>query len=202
MMNKKEIVKLLRGNNIEITSAELKTLLPESYDYLRDLLVGFVEDETNKTTQKDLFDFDDGAYPIVLSFQDNIKYYAGHDIQNQPEWGYDSYEDINKEILEEILYFVICSKIDKVLEQEENIESYRIDIDEVPLKEEETGRVLANSAVSVWILWKENSEEYSPQSILHLFPGYSNSIVYYTKSGLSEKTAREINNIIKEGFHE
>ena len=191
-MKMREIVKRLKGNVIEISSAELRALLPESYDYMRDLLVGFVEDETNQTTEKDLADYDDGIYPVLLSFQDKIRYYAGYDIPNQSEWLKDEYDDIDVDVLEEMLYFVVCTKIDKVLTQEENIESYRIDIDEVPL-EEETGRILADSTISVWILWKDDS---SSQSILHLFPGYPNSIAYYTKAGLSEKTAREIENII------
>ncbi len=67
----------------------------------------------------------------------------------------------------------------------------------MPLEEEGTGRVLANSTISVWILWKDDSEDSSSQSILHLFPGYPNSIAYYTKAGLSEEAARKINNIIK-----
>lgn len=193
-MQKSEIIKRLKGNSLELTSAELRAILPESYDYIRDMLIGFVEDESNQTTQKDLFDFDAGAYPIALSFQDNIKYYAGHDILNQPAWFKDEYDDIDVDVLEEMLYFVVCTKIDEVLTQEENIESYRIDIDEVPLEEEETGRILADSAISVWIMWKDDT---SPQSLLHLFPGYANSISYYTKSGLSEEAARKINNIIK-----
>lgn len=192
-MKKAVIIKRLKNNTLELTSAELKALLPESYDYMREMLESFVQDDANQTTQKDLDDFDAGAYPVMLSFQDDIKYYAGHDIQNQPEWFEDEYDDIDVDVLEEMLYFVVCTKIDKVLAQEENIESYRIDIDEVPLEEEGTGRVLANSTISVWILWKEDS---SSQSILHLFPGYPNSIAYYTKAGLSEKTAREIENII------
>lgn len=197
MMNKKEIVKLLRGNNIEITSAELKALLPQSYNYLREILVGFIEDETNQTTVKDVVDYDAGIYPVLLSFQDKIRYYAGYDIYNQPAWSEDEYKDVDLNVLEEILYFILCKKIEEILKEEENIEDFRVDIDNVPLIDEQTREVLIDYAISVWIMLKEDSEDTFSQGILHLFPGYSNSIVYYTKAGISEKTARKINNIIK-----
>lgn len=198
-MTIKEIVKRLEGNVIEISSAELRTLLPESYDYMRDLLVGFVEDEANQTTEKDLADYDDGVYPVLLSFQEKIRYYAGHDIPNQPAWAEDEYEDIDVNVLEEIVYFILCEKIEKILKEEENIEDYRVDIDEVPLIDGRTREILFNSSISVWVMWKEDSEDSEDsfsQSIFHLFPGYKNSLVYYTKAGMSEKAAKEIENII------
>ena len=199
-MTIKEIVKRLKDNIIEITSAELRALLPESYDYMREMLESFVQDDANQTTQKDLDDFDAGAYPVMLSFQGKIRYYAGHDIPNQPEWFEDEYDDIDVNVLEEILYFILCTKIENILKEEDNIEDYRVDIDEVPLIDEKTRETLVNSAISVWVMWKEDSEDSFSQSILHLFPGHLNSLVYYTKAGLSEKAAREINNIIKGGI--
>lgn len=202
MMDKKEIVRLLRGNNIEISSAELRKLLPLSYDYMRDMLVGFVEDEANQTTEKDLADYDDGIYPVSLSFQERIRYYAGYDMPDQPAWFEDEYFYIGVDVLEEILYFILCKKIEKILKEEENIEDYRVDIDEVQLVDGQTREVLIDYAISVWIMLKEDSEDTFSQSILYLFPGHLNSIVYYTKAGLSEKAAQEINNIIKGGFHD
>ena len=196
-MTMKEIIKRLKDNIIEITSAELRALLPESYDYMREMLESFVQDDANQTTQKDLDDFDAGAYPVMLCFQDKIRYYAGHDIPNQPAWAEDEYDDIDVNVLEEILYFILCTKIENILKEEENIEDYRVDIDDVPLIDEQTRETLINSAISVWIMLKDDSEDSSSQSILHLFPGYPNSIAYYTKAGLSEEAARKIDNIIK-----
>ena len=103
-MKRSEIIKRLKDNSLELVSAELRELLPESHDYIRDKLVGFVEDDSNQATEKDLEDFDVGSYPIELSFQEEIEYYAGHDIPNQPPWGYDSYDDISVDVLEGILY--------------------------------------------------------------------------------------------------
>lgn len=197
MMNKKEIVKRLEGNSVEITSAELRALLPLSYDYMREMLESFVEDESNQTTQKDLIDYDVGIYPVQLSFQDRkIRYYAGYDVHNQPAWFEDGCDDINVDVLEEILYLILCTKIEKILKEEDKIEDYIVDIDKVPLVDGQTGEVLVEYAISVWIMLKEDSEDTFSQSILHLFPGYLNSLVYYTKAGLSEKAAQEINNII------
>lgn len=189
-MKKAVIIKRLKDNTLELTSAELKALLPESYDYMRDLLVGFVEDEANQTTQKDLDDFDAGAYPVMLSFQGKIGYYAGHDIPNQPEWFEDEYDDIDVDVLEEMLYFVVCTKIDSVLKKENDIERYAVEIENEPLKDD-NGNILANSTISVRIQWKD-----STQSLLHLFPGYSDPLEVYISAGLSKKTAREIENII------
>lgn len=195
-MKMREIVKRLKGNYILITSAELSAMLPISYNYLRDLLVGFIEDETNKTTEKDLADYDAGIYPVLLSFQDKIRYYAGYDIYNQPAWAEDEYEDIDVNVLGEIVYFIICTKIENILKEEENIEDFRVDIDEVPLIDERTRETLVNSAISVWVMWKEDSEDSIQQSMFYLYPGYKNSLVYYMKSGMSEKAAREIEDII------
>lgn len=82
---------------LELTSAELKDALPEVYDSLLTQLSGFAADPDNMVTDENVDMFESGEYTIELLFgEDGVSYTAGEnaqDINNQPPWAHDTWND-------------------------------------------------------------------------------------------------------------
>lgn len=75
---------------ITLTSAEVKENDFETYDYIKDMLQRFVDDEVNLANEEDLEQYENGEYLIEYFFdKDILKYTAGRsrqELNNQNTW--------------------------------------------------------------------------------------------------------------------
>lgn len=98
-MMKKDLLKLLTGEHGEgrsfrTSTAWVKENDQEVYDYLHNLILEFVEDETNLTDEEDLEAFENGSWEVEYTFNgydEEIEILVtagrnGQDIANQPAW--------------------------------------------------------------------------------------------------------------------
>ena len=112
-MKKEDLLKTLTGEygggrSFRVSTAWVQENDIEIYDSLHDMITEFVEDESNRTYEEDLKDFEEGNWEVEYTFRGDIEdeeieilVTAGRDgqhIANQPAW---IQETVSLEELEE-----------------------------------------------------------------------------------------------------
>lgn len=109
---KKEEKEMRKTEIYNVPIKKVEELLPEVFDYLKEMFREFVEDDTNMTTTEDYLNWRKYGYVEIVLGNGELSYtpfwpkkeLPGNDLP----WGYDKVEDVDADALKEISKYRIA----------------------------------------------------------------------------------------------